>query len=125
MFEKTFADYAGLEEPYSDMAEDRVMAEPELLPYFDLLIERDWPHHDRHLKWVAIAPIKKIVAWATEIRADEADEAEPESFKYELVERRCVSMYPSQWAIVHALAHKKHQGKRSPALQEIVDEYDE
>lgn len=124
MFDKTIKDYAGFAEPYSAMAEDRVIAEPQLSPYHDLFIERGWPHHDDHWRWVANAPIEELIAWATEIRADEADEAEPEPFKYEQVVRLTITLYPAQMRVVEALAHDRHRGKKSPAIQDIIDNWD-
>lgn len=108
---------------YTELAENRVIASPELSPFHDLLIARDWPHHDQHWQRVAEAPVAELVAWAADIRRDEADEAEEEPFKYERAEPRTVTMYPTQWRPVDTLAHKRHRGKASPALQEIVDWY--
>ncbi|MHC4617969.1 MAG: hypothetical protein ACYTEQ_09470 [Planctomycetota bacterium] len=68
MFNKTIDDYAGLEEPYAEMAEDRTRAEPKLMPFYDLLIEYDWDNQADHWKWVATAPISEIVDWAEIIR---------------------------------------------------------
>ncbi len=122
-FEKTIADYAGLLQPYAEMAEDRATTEPELLPYYDLLIEYDWPDQREHWKRVATADIADLVAWAEDIRRDEADEAEPEEpFKYERAIRLTITLYPDQLRLVEELARKRHRGKRSPAIQEIIDD---
>ncbi len=124
MFDKTIADYAGLEEPYAIMAEDRVAAEPQLSPYHDILIDYDWPNQAEHWEWVATAPIDEIVAWAADIRADEADDTEePEPFKYPQVTRHSITLYPRQVRAAMALAHERHEGKKSPAIQEIIDRY--
>lgn len=44
-------------------------------------------------------------------------------YKYKKVVPKTVTMYPDQWEAVMQLAHEKHRGKPSPALQEIVDLY--
>ena len=124
MFNKTIADYAGLDEPWAEMADDRVSAEPQLLPYYDLLIERGQIDQEDHWKWIATARLDEIVIWAAEIREDEADEPEEEPFKYERAVAVTITLYPGQLAAVDTLkACKRHRGKRSPAVQEIVDWY--
>lgn len=70
-FKKKITDYGGLEEPYAEMADDRVSAEETLAPYRDLLIDYDWPNQGEHWEWVATAGIREIVAWAADIRANE------------------------------------------------------
>lgn len=124
MFNKTIADYQGLEEPYAEMADDRVSAEERLSPFYDLLIERDQLDQADHWMWVAQAPVAELVAWATEIRADEEDAAEDEEpLVYEPAVKLAITLYPEQLQIVDALAHEQHRGKRSPAIQEIIDDY--
>jgi len=124
LFGKTIADYLESENPYAELAENRVIASPELSPYHDLLIEYDWPNHDGHWLWVATAPVEELVKWAADIRQYEADEAEEdEPIEYALAVARTITMYPDQWAVVDRLAADKHRGKASPAVQEIVDDY--
>lgn len=128
MFDKTIADYAGLDEPWAEMADDRVSAEERLSPFYDLLIERDQRDQADHWQWVIETPIADLVAWAEEIRRDEADaaedEAEPEEpFKYERAVRLTITVYPDQLRAVRELAHKKHRGNKSGAIQEIIDDY--
>jgi len=123
MFDKTIKDYRDSEWPYREMAGDRVLAEEQLASYHDLLIERDWPHHDEdwHWEWVATADIADLVAWVEEIRTDEADAAEDEEpFKYPLAERLTITIYPKQLRAIDKVA-RRHRGQRSPAIQEIVD----
>ena len=48
---------------------------------------------------------------------------EKESITYAQAVRRTVTMYPEQWAIVDALARKRHRGKTSAALQDIVNRF--
>lgn len=60
-----------LEEFWAEMAKDRAIAEEQLSPYYDLLIEYDWPDQAKHWQWIATADIEEIVAWATDIRSDE------------------------------------------------------
>ena len=43
--------------------------------------------------------------------------------EYARVRYRTVTMYPEHWDAVDALARKRHRGKASAALQEIVDRY--
>lgn len=74
MFTKTVADYQAFEEPYAEMADDRVTAEPQLAPYRDLLTEYDWDNQEEHWEWVATAEIEEIVDWAETIRKNEAAE---------------------------------------------------
>lgn len=70
-FTKTIDDYQMFEEPYAEMADDRVKAEPELSPYFDILIEYDWDNQEEHWVWVATGDISEIAEWAQNIRQDE------------------------------------------------------
>ena len=44
-------------------------------------------------------------------------------YKYKKVVSKTVTMYPDQWEAVMQLAHERHRGKHSPAMQEIVDLY--
>lgn len=108
---------------YAERAENRVIASRPLSPYHDLLIGRDWPNHDEHWKWVATASIEDLIAWAKNIRADEEDAAEDElePFKYKRAVRLTITLYPEQVRVVEALAHERHRGKKSPAIQEIID----
>lgn len=73
VFNKTVEDYQMFDEPYAEMANDRVDAEPELTPYRDLLIEYDWDNQGEHWQWVSTAPISEIVDWAKNIRASEEE----------------------------------------------------
>lgn len=72
-FNKTIEDYAGLEEPYGEMASDRVDATPELMPYTDILLESDWDDQAEHWKWVATADVDEIVTWAKYIRDNQPE----------------------------------------------------
>lgn len=108
---------------YAELAENRVIASPELSPFHDLLIEHDWPDQEDHWRWVATTPITDLVAWAEDIRRDEADEMEEGSVTYSLSEPRTITAYPDQWAVVDRLAAERHRGKASPAVQEIIDDY--
>ena len=61
----------GLEKPYAEMADDRLSAEKELLPYRDLLIEYCGERGRSGLwEWVATAPVEEVVAWAVDIQAN-------------------------------------------------------
>lgn len=70
-FNKTVEDYQMFDEPYAEMADDRVTAEPALSPHYDLLIEYDWDNQEEHWEWVATADISEIVDWAQDIRDNE------------------------------------------------------
>ena len=72
-FKKTIADYQAFDEPYAEMAADRVDATPKLRPYRDILIEYDWPNQAEHWQWVATASISEILDWAENIRAAEKE----------------------------------------------------
>lgn len=72
-FAKTIEDYVGLEEPYAEMADDRVKATPALLPYYDLLIDSDWDNQGEHWEWVATADIDEILSWAKNIRDNQPE----------------------------------------------------
>ena len=43
----------------------------------------------------------------------------------ELVQVRAVSMYPTQWTIVHRFSHDQGYGSTSAALRRIVDEWEQ
>lgn len=121
MFDKTIRDYVGFAEPYAAMAEDRVTAEPELSPLYDLLIGRSWLDHGDHWRWVAMASVEDLVAWAKDIRADEEDAAEDEEpFKYEQATRLTITVYSEQLQVVDKVA-RRHGGKRSPAIREMIN----
>lgn len=42
---------------------ERVENSRQLKPYADIIFA-DWPNWDEHMKWVAVAPIRKIISWA-------------------------------------------------------------
>ncbi len=42
MFNKTIEDYEGMEDPWAEMASDRVNATPELEKYYDILCDYEW-----------------------------------------------------------------------------------
>lgn len=73
-FTKTIEDYDELPEPYGEMADDRVKATPELLPYHDILIDYDWDNQFEHWEWVATAPVEEILDWAKNIRDNESQD---------------------------------------------------
>jgi hypothetical protein len=71
-FNKTVNDYQMFDEPYAEMSEDRVNAEPSLVPYYDILIEYDWDNQGDHWRWVATADIDEVIDWAETIKEGEA-----------------------------------------------------
>ena len=73
MFNKTINDYQGLEEPFAEMAADRVDATPSLAPYRDILIDYDWDNQADHWEWVATSDESEILDWAQTIRKQEQD----------------------------------------------------
>lgn len=52
---------------------ERLEAYPELQQYEFLLTQYDWSEGEKHLDWVASAPIDEIIAWAEAIRAQEQE----------------------------------------------------
>jgi hypothetical protein len=73
MFNKTINDYQGLEEPFAEMADDRVNAIPSLKEYRDILIDYDWDNQEDHWEWVATGDVGDILDWARTIREQEND----------------------------------------------------
>lgn len=51
-------------------AEERVNRHTELWPFSDILLDREWDNIEKHLNWVASAPIAELVRWAEVITAD-------------------------------------------------------
>jgi hypothetical protein len=54
-------------------AQQRVNQSIELRPFYDIIVEYDWPNIQDHIDWVCTAPIADILEWAQDIRKDEQE----------------------------------------------------
>jgi hypothetical protein len=51
-------------------AKARVLKDPKLVPYRDVLIDYDWPEGDQHFSWVATASATTLIKWAKGMREE-------------------------------------------------------
>lgn len=62
--------YAGTDRDRT-RAIDRVENDPDLAPYYDIIIGYDWGYGNEHMHWITTEDKGDLLEWAEGIRADE------------------------------------------------------